>query len=52
MILLFLLVCTYTSIINYNQEFYSNSFSDGDFTSWTIGGASPPTQNIATYCNS
>lgn len=40
-----------STIVNFDKEFYSQSFTDFDFTSWTIGGTPAPTENLATACN-
>lgn len=39
------------SVVTIDKEFYSQSFSDFDFTGWTIGGTPAPTSNLATACD-
>jgi hypothetical protein len=37
-------------VVTIDKEFFSQSFTDSDFVSWSIGGTSPPSQNLASVC--
>ncbi len=51
---LIIFLCLYaivtTKVIQVDKEFFSQSFSDADFSSWTITSSPALTNNLATYC--